>query len=523
VPSLQKNRTQEFYAIVNWLLVMLAISLCQFSALAAGSRSLTRAILLDKIRGAWAGQMIGVAYGGPTEFNAAGKINDEPILPAVLTNSIDEDDLYVEMTFAKVMDTVGIEATSLDYAEAFRDSKYRLWHANAGARRNLSRGLKPPDTGNPRYNAHADDIDFQIEADFIGIMCPGLPRASNRFCDRVGHVMNYGDGVYGGMFVCGMYSEAYFESDPRRLVEAGLACLPSRSSYARLIRDLLGIVDEHPGDWRQAWKVLEERWNRNDACPDGALSPFNIDAKLNGAYIAMGLLYGGGDFDRTVEIATRCGQDSDCNPSSAAGVLGAVLGFSRLPAHYQQEIAQMAGMKFAYTDYSFNDIVRSTEKRALELIVSEGGAVTAIGVRIPRQTPKAARFEQSNFGVPDQVIQYTNADWVWSGGWTNDDKVKAAYGPGHEVTLPFSGTGIVLIGQLTQGGGRADVFIDGKKQALVAETWIPERTSDRDLWRNYGLKPGRHLLRLVTRADGDARSNGRRFSISRAVVYRAAK
>ena len=94
-------------------------------------------------------------------------------------------------------------------------------------------------SGHPTYNLHADDIDFQIEADFIGIMCPGLPQASNEFCDRVGHVMNYGGGVYGGMFVGGMYSTAYFERDPRKVVEAGLACIPAESAYAKIISDVL--------------------------------------------------------------------------------------------------------------------------------------------------------------------------------------------------------------------------------------------------------------------------------------------
>ena len=44
--------------------------------------------------------------------------------------------------------------------------------------------------------------------------------------------------------------------------------------------------------------MLEEKWDKDDACPDGSLQPFNIDAKLNGAYVALGLLYGGGDFRR---------------------------------------------------------------------------------------------------------------------------------------------------------------------------------------------------------------------------------
>ena len=177
-------------------------------------------------------------------------------------------------------------------------------------------------SGSPALNIHADDIDFQIEADFIGIMCPGLPQMSNRFCERVGRVMNYGDGLYGGMFVCGMYAAAYFENEPRRVVEAGLGCIPAQSPYAQIIRDVLDWSAEEPKDWRKVWTKVEEKWNKNDPCPDGVSRAFNIDAKLNGAYIAIGLLYGERDWQRTMEIATRCGQDSDCNPSSATRCTG---------------------------------------------------------------------------------------------------------------------------------------------------------------------------------------------------------
>ena len=91
----------------------------------------------------------------------------------MLANTIHQDDLYVEMTFAEVMDRVGLDATTEQYGEMFRDSKYSLWHANAGARRNLNRGIKAPMSGHPDYNVHANDIDFQIESDFIGLMMPG--------------------------------------------------------------------------------------------------------------------------------------------------------------------------------------------------------------------------------------------------------------------------------------------------------------------------------------------------------------
>ncbi len=500
---------------------LLLVVSAQTTLLAGTPRQLTREQLLDKIRGAWAGQMIGVSYGAATEFRSHGEIFGGEIKPEPLANAIDQDDLYVEMTFAEVLDRKGLEATTEDFGEAFRTSKYSLWHANASARKNLSRGLKPPLSGDPRYNLHADDIDFQIEADFIGIMCPGLPRAANDFCQRVGHVMNYGDGVYGGMFVAGMYSAAYFESDPRRVVEAGLACIPRRSGYAAVLRDVLAFAKAHPDDWRAVWRLIEDKWNRNDPCPDGVLNTFNIDARLNGAYIAIGLLYGGGDFDRTMEIATRCGQDSDCNPSSAAGVMGAILGYSRIPAKYQADLAALAGTKFSFTQYSFTDIVKSTEKRALLVVERAGGKVTDSEVVIPRQSPRAPRLEQSRFGVPDKIVGLDDPAWRWSGSWTREKDVQVATGAGSELVLTFKGAGIALAGQLRQNGGRADVFIDGVKQDHPADAWIPEHTSDNDLWHRTGLKPGEHTLRLVTTDDADPQSKGRRLGIVRAIVYRA--
>src|SRR5690606_26374332 len=75
-------------------------------------RRLSRQTLRDKIRGAWAAQMIGVSYGALTEFKSNGKIIKGDIQADDLSNALDQDDLYVEMTFARVMDTIGLDATT---------------------------------------------------------------------------------------------------------------------------------------------------------------------------------------------------------------------------------------------------------------------------------------------------------------------------------------------------------------------------------------------------------------------------
>ena len=370
---------------------------------ADGLRAIPAAELHDRIKGGWAGQMIGVSFGAPTEFRFRGKINDGPLpewTPARVSNSLHQDDLYVDMTFAEVLDQKGLGATTEDFGAMFKDAKYQLWHANLAARRNLRRGVSARLSGTPEYNAHANDIDFQIEADFIGLMAPGLPRSANDIAERAGRVMNYGDGIYGGMFVSGMYAAAFFESDPRKVVEAGLRSIPAQSPYAMLISDVLAWSKQHPDDWRAVWHLIEDKWDRRDPCPDGALRPFNIDAKLNGSYIVLGLLYGGGDFGKTIEIATRAGQDSDCNPASAGGILGVMLGYKRIPDQFKSGIAALGDEKFDYTDFSFETIVESTMRRALALIQASGGRRDGDQVLIKTQPPQAPALRVwNNYGI----------------------------------------------------------------------------------------------------------------------------
>ena len=497
-------------------------------ASAAGSRTIAKAALEDRIRGGWAGKMIGVSYGAPTEFRFNGRINEGDITwsPERVSNALGQDDLYVGMTMAETMDRLGFDATVEQYGEAFKDSRYSLWHANAGARRLLNLGIKAPMSGHPTYNIHANDIDFQIEADFIGLMSPGLPRESNKYCLRVGRVMNSGDGLYGGMFVSGMYTAAFFETDVRAVIAQGLHCLPPESGYARLIQDVLDWSARYPGDWKKAWQLIADKWDRDDSCPDGALRPFNIDARINGAYIALGLLYGRGDFARTLEIATRAGQDSDCNPSTAGGILGVMLGYSGIPEIWKSGIPPLADRKFDYTQSSLNDICRSTLARTLKLVQSAGGRASDAEVTIPVQAPEAAALEQWDMGIPDRRVGIDDPAWRFTGfsrfgGAAPGDgaaRMKAS-GAGAEAVLTFTGAAVAIVGDLTQNGGRANVYLDGQPVQPI-DAYIVERTHDNDMWHTYGLPQRQHTLRIVTRDDADPRSKGKTVVIVEAVVYR---
>jgi hypothetical protein len=357
---------------------------------------------VDKMKAGWIGQMAGVGWGGPTEFHYKGVIMPEDQMPKwkpEMINQFGQDDIYVEMTFLHTLEQYGLDCSIRQAGIDFANSGYNLWHANRNGRDNLRKGIAPPDSGHPKFNKHADDIDYQIEADYSGLIAPGLPNVVIELGEKFGRLMNYGDGVYGGQFVGAMYSEAFFENDMEKIVLAGLRAIPQKSQYAECIRDVLAWYRQNPDDWEKTWQLINEKYQLNPdyrrfSCDKGE---FNIDAKINGAYIVMGLLYGRSDPDKTIIISTRCGQDSDCNPSNSGGVLFITMGFKNLPDRFTSALNPEG--KFSHTPYNFPTLVNVCEQLARQAVKKAGGRVEKnregqeVFV-IPVRKPKPSKLEQ---------------------------------------------------------------------------------------------------------------------------------
>jgi hypothetical protein len=498
-------------------------------------KAITPEILKDKIAGGWAGKMTGVTYGAPTEFRAQSKMYTDSInwKPSDIKGSMWQDDIYVQLTFLMSMDKYGLDAPAKKYQEMFATAGYMLWHANMQARKNWYDSIFAPLSGSPKYNLHADDIDFQIESDYIGFMCPGMPQTASEIADKTGRIMNYGDGLYGGIFIAALYSEAFFESDIPKIIEKAMKSIPSGSDYYKIVSDVIKLHTQYPKDWQAAWQELENKWGDVDIC--GAGSPFNIDAKLNGAYIVMGLLYGEGDPMKTMEISTRCGQDSDCNPSNAMAVLGVIKGFSGLPQDMQEGVKAVSDSIFIHTSYSFNTAVSSTNKYALDLIVKNGGTVTDRMIKVKMQAPVEPKLEVA---FPDLVFDkrisiFDENVWTFKGKWsplkaTSWDKQAVnqsmfAENAGDELEITFNGTGISLTGNWFKDGGKADVYVDGVLNRSIDTYYdFANQQHVESIWHILNLQPGDHKVRLVIKGEKRPESAGTRVYITSASIFRTA-
>ncbi len=481
------------------------VALCPM-LVSARNVELSEEVMLDKIKGGWVGQVVGCTYGGPTEFRWNGtwiqqsvplRWDGDMMLEAFTDHPGLYDDIYMDLAFMSVLADQGLDASVDEMATKYANAGFTLWHANQAARWNILNGIMPPQSGHWKNNPHADDIDFQIESDFIGLISPGMPATSLDYALKVGHIMNYGDGVYGGVFVAAMYSHAFVENEIVTVVEKALLNLPDGSRYRRCIQDVLLWWRQYPDDWRECWFQVQREYADDIGCPAGALAPFNIDAVVNGAYIVIGLLYGGGDFGRTVDISTRCGFDSDCNPSNAAGVLGTMIGLSSIPAQWLDGLDKVENLKFSYSDYSLTDIYRVNMRLAGELVAAGGGSVSDGVWRIEVQQPKAPeKLEIAFEGL--QPISKKAIRHKLEKSWTTE----------------FEGRGFAIDGRMVndEGDARCQVKVDGKviETVTLEGDYLKRRTP---LFWHYDLEPGKHTLE-ITRQRGSGMP-----SLNEIVIY----
>jgi ADP-ribosylglycohydrolase/PKD domain len=214
--------------------------------------------------------------------------------------------------------------------------------------------------------------------------------------------------------VSAMHAAAFEARSVRAIVEAGRDAIPQGTSYRRMIEDVLRWRARHPRSWRATWRLLERRWNAHSpqAKRTAIDSEFNIDAKLNGAYILLGLLYGRGDFERTIRVAMRAGQDTDCNPANAASIIGTWSGRRGIPKRFRRGIAY--DRAFPFTDYTLRRAIGVNLQLAAELTRLRGGS-TGKRWQIPASPLEPPAFEQWPL-VPDPGPQLTATATPRGGG-----------------------------------------------------------------------------------------------------------
>ena len=289
--------------------------------------------------------------------------------------------------------------------------------------------------------------------------------------EKFGRIMNYGDGVYSGQYVGALYAEAYFETDMRKVIERALDAIPEDCLFAEMVHDMLRWSLKYK-DWedcfeiatKKYWNPDEEGTNQTQPMEKGRTS--SIDVRGNMAYVLMGLLYGENDFAKTVIISTRCGMDSDCNPSTAAGVLLVSQGFKAQP----QELTSGLNREryFQNSAYNFDKVLEICEKLVRRLVVRHGGKIVKgaddkeeFVIRVRKPVPS----ELQNSWTPGPLAGSRYTDEETSGIIISPDNVPKAMKTWSPSWVLFGN------GYRYHSGMRMLDEFDGKKRVLKPHTY----------------------------------------------------
>lgn len=227
-----------------------------------------------------------------------------------------DDDVDYTILNLHVLSTRGAGFGTEDVAAAWLSMLpfLQTYTAERVAIRNLVRGDEPRFAARWR-NPYREFIGAAIRADVFGYVNPGDPGRAAEMAYRDAVLSHTANGVYGEMWCAALVAAAFEGGSAAQTLDRALAVVPARSRlYATVSR---------VRDWWAAGYGWDETRDRIQA-ETGELSWVHM--LPNAAVLTAGLLYGDGDFDRTIGLTVSAGLDTDSNGATAGSIAGILAG-----------------------------------------------------------------------------------------------------------------------------------------------------------------------------------------------------
>ena len=275
----------------------------------------------DKVKACWLGKNIGGTMGTPYEgtreyLDIKGFVTKKgEVLP--------NDDLDLQLVWLLALERAGavnINASLL--GEYWISYITPHWNEYGIGKANLKRGLGAPLCGD-YMNNWCDSNGAWIRTEIWACAVPANPYAAVKYAmedAKVDH--GAGEGTFAAAFVAGMQSAAFVLDDIRKCIAVGLSFIPEESRVAKSVKFVMDAYDKGmtPREARDAVQQM------NADIGDGW-----FEAPSNVAYVILGLLYGEGDFKKSMIAAINCGDDTDCTGATLGATLGILNGMAGIP------------------------------------------------------------------------------------------------------------------------------------------------------------------------------------------------
>jgi len=356
----------------------------------AQERTISQKELKSKIAGYWMGQIVGNYMGFPFEnlydentgpipydiekyyscradqelleeefkdlkINSMDRRGYTDIFAKAMQGVPSDDDTDIEFVYLHAVEKYGLDITYPEITEMWKKHINRfIWGGNVVARRLMDDGLLPPGTGKKENNHNWFYIDAQIENEIWGAFYPGMTRQAAVKTDWSARITNDDWTVQLAVAYSVMYSAAFFEKDVEKLVDLALKSISGEGPFYEGLADVIKWHKENQ-DWKVTWHLIVDKY-RLRYLKDASLGvPAKGIAGLHNCLLTiMAILYGEGDFLKTVNMAVRAGFDNDCNAATAAGLIATANGVSCIPDYLLLEMTREKKWKKPFNNQYVN-------------------------------------------------------------------------------------------------------------------------------------------------------------------------
>ena len=289
---------------------------------------LNEEILLDKIRGCFLGKNVGGTLGAP--FEGQQQFNNVDFYTQELDgNPLPNDDLDLQLLWLVMAEYYGLEhLTSRHCGEYWLNAIIAPWGEYVFCRGNCLDGFFPPLSGSCDNDHYKYSNGAWIRSEIWACLCAGRPDDAIRYAWMDSSCDHSGDGIYAEMFTAALEAAAFYCSDLQELLKIGLSKIPA----GKLRESIELAIAGHAAG--KDWKTV-----RNEIVEHNADIGW-FQAAVDVPFAVLALLYGEGDFGKTVCLAVNCGDDTDCTAATAGAVLGIIQGAKALPEKWIAPIGE---------------------------------------------------------------------------------------------------------------------------------------------------------------------------------------
>ena len=283
--------------------------------------------LRDKIYACWLGKNIGGTMGAPYECKR--EINDIKGFASEPGKPLPNDDLDLQLVWLRAVDEIGPEAIdSKILGEYWLSYIGPSWNEYGICKANLRDGIHAPLSGEINNDEWKNSNGAWIRTEIWACLFPANPEKAIRYAFEDASVDHgFGEGTYAAIFVAAMESVAFVINDINSLLEIGLSKIPENCRVYRSVRIAIDAYNKGIS-WREAREMIVE--------DSSDLGWFQAPANI--AFTVIGLLYGEGDFKKSMITAINCGDDTDCTASTLGALMGIMHGTYIIPGDWKKYI-----------------------------------------------------------------------------------------------------------------------------------------------------------------------------------------